>query len=104
MTVVACTGRVFGGRRSRSGEYTVSIDNQDPRTFPPYAGSTDEFQQVLFGAPDLPWAWHQIRITNTGATTATQSTLDIDYVRLDIPPPTLTGCSQLTSNVHIARV
>ncbi|KAI1789848.1 hypothetical protein LXA43DRAFT_892035 [Ganoderma leucocontextum] len=71
---------VFGGRRNWSGEYRVVLDNQEPQTFPGYAGGADEFQQVLFGSSNLPYAPHQIRITNTGASPATQSTLDIDYL------------------------
>lgn len=116
MTVAACIGRVYGGRRKWSGEYTVSVDNQAAETFPPYAGDGngdgdsdsdsdgdsdgDEFQQVLYGAPDLPYAHHQIRITNPGASPDTQSTLDIDYVRLGIVLISI-GCWELIAHMPI---
>ncbi|PIL32533.1 hypothetical protein GSI_05236 [Ganoderma sinense ZZ0214-1] len=77
---------VFGGRRNWSGEYLVSVDNQEAQTFSAYSnGSLDEFQQVLFGTSGLPLADHQIRITNPGASPETQSTLDIDYLVFETP-------------------
>ena len=74
-------GRVYGGYRSWSSGYRVTLDNKAEGSYQGYTGGPDMFDQVLYAVWDLPAARHQIRFTNNGQDPA-HPILDFERVSL----------------------
>ena len=79
--MVALTGglRLYGGYRTWSGGYQVTLDNGPPQSFLGYTGGPESFDRLLFAASGLADGPHQIRVASD-AQDATHPILDFESV------------------------